>query len=110
MPPSRRELLEETGVEVVPGVLLWARDYIAANHQFADTEGQRHQIELVYACAPTDRDPTEPTAPDTFQIGTVWVRPGEVASLPLYPQAYKPMIQQHLRGRLERVRYLGDVN
>lgn len=106
----RREVLEETGVEVVPGRLLWVRDYIAANHQFAEQEGQRHQIELVYECYPTDRPSIEPKVPDTFQIGTVWVPPGEITALPLYPETYKPWIERHLQGRNEGVAYLGDVN
>jgi hypothetical protein len=95
---------------VEPGPLLWVRDYIAANHQFAEHEGHRHQIELVYACRTTDRLPVEPTVPDTFQIGTVWVPAGELAALPLYPEAYKPWIARHVEGSIDRVPYLGDVN
>ena len=108
-----REVLEETGVRVQPGSLLWVRDYIGANHEFAGFKGQRrlHQVELVFAAEPAPVPVIEPAAPDTHQVGTVWATASQMLELPLKPAAFKPVIEQVLSGSHDApARYLGDVN
>jgi len=54
----RRECLEEIAAEVEPGDLLFVRDYIARNHEFAAEEPETHQLDLMFACTvPADYEP-----------------------------------------------------
>ena len=43
----RREVCEETGYEVTVGDVLFVRDYVGANHQFAAYEPGVHQVEVI---------------------------------------------------------------
>ena len=107
---AAREVWEETGVAIEVGARLWVRDYIARNHEFADLEGHRHQVEFVFRCIPTGPASEPPTVPDDYQVGTVWIDLHEVAAMPLYPAAFKPLIAQLGTEPSSMIRYLGDVN
>ena len=66
----RRECLEEIGDEVEVGRLLFVRDYIAANHEFAPTDPEVHQVELMFACTlPAVDEPAIGATPDSWQSG-----------------------------------------
>lgn len=104
-----REVWEETGVEVVPGQLLFVRDYISTNHQFSAVEGGRHQIELVFSCTPTGLTVPDPPVPDDFQIGVVWVPRAALPSMPMFPAAYRSLVATSSTPN-GRAIYLGDVN
>lgn len=43
-----RECLEEIGTKVTVGDLVFVRDYISANHEFAEYESEVHQVELMF--------------------------------------------------------------
>ena len=45
----RREVLEETGYDVSVGEVVFVRDYIGANHEFAAYEPDVHQVEQLTA-------------------------------------------------------------
>ena len=47
----QRECLEEIGVDVQVGGLLYVRDYIAKNHQFAHESPFFHGLELMFKCS-----------------------------------------------------------
>lgn len=47
----RRECKEEIGVEVKVGDLVLVRDYIGSNHEFAQWDGDVHQVELMLLCS-----------------------------------------------------------
>ena len=46
----RRECHEEIGTEVEVGKLLWVRDYMEKNHEFADLRPGFHQLEIMFEC------------------------------------------------------------
>ena len=70
----RRECLEEIGVGVVIHDILFVRDYMGKNHEFADTDSDVHQVEVMFACtlAGSER-PRVGAAPDTDQLGVEWL-------------------------------------
>jgi len=102
----RRECLEELGCEVRMGPLRFVRDYIAKNHEFAASDPDTHQVELMFACN-LESEPSFATQPDSMQEGFAWL---EVTSLPgcrLYPR----VLEQALGSPATNgVLYLGDVN
>lgn len=103
----RRECLEELGVAVDVGDLLCVRDYIAANHEFADQQTNEHQLELMFACrAPDDYTPRMGHVPDEGQEGVRWLPLRELATARLYPAVLKQVLGGPTKGPI----YLGDVN
>lgn len=101
----RRECLEEIAAEVEPGDLLFVRDYIARNHEFAAEEPEAHQLDLMFACAvPADYEPRIGHVPDNAQTGVRWLPLAELATARIYPAALREAILH------PRVAYLGDVN
>ena len=104
-----RECLEETGVQVRLGPLLFVRDYVAAHHEFADEDPGAHQVELMFRCDLGDGAPELTVGvPDPMQIGAEWVEVSRLPECRLYP---KVLVQLLLDGVvLDGARYLGDVN
>lgn len=104
----KRECLEELGVDVQVGELLFVRDYIARNHEFADQDPDVHQVEIMFACrVPDEYVPRMGSAPDTDQSGAAWLPVRELASARLYPAALKRVLAD---GGGTMQAYLGDVN
>ncbi|MEW6229222.1 MAG: NUDIX domain-containing protein, partial [Bacillota bacterium] len=69
----KRECKEEIGVEVQVGDLLFVRDYIASNHEFAEWDGDVHQLELMFSCTLLDGQvPRNGVQPDTRQVSVEW--------------------------------------
>ncbi len=65
----RRECLEETGAEVEVGELLWMREYISKNHEFAH-EKRVHALNFYFRCrllSPINA--ANASEPDPVQIG-----------------------------------------
>ena len=101
----RRECLEEIAAEVEPGDLLFVRDYIARNHEFAAEEPETHQLDLMFACSvPADYEPRVGHVPDAAQTDVRWLPLSELAAARIYPAALREAILH------PRVAYLGDVN
>ena len=106
----RRECLEEAGADVEVGELMFVRDYIGKNHEFANqgTSATFHQVELMFAC--TMSDPTQirvGLVPDTCQVSVEWLALEKLDRYRLYPLALRPLIANHKPGMTV---YLGDVN
>ncbi len=105
----KRECLEEINVEVAVVALRYMREYIGANHEFAATDGHRHQVEFLFECTiPDDAEPSEGSKPDSGQIGLAWIPLDELHEHPFYPRVLIPHIQRVERE--DRMVYLGDVN
>src|ERR1700682_713778 len=69
-----RECLEETGVRIKVGELVFVRDYIANNHEFANTDKNAHQVELMFLCNVINDDNFgKVTVSDTWQTGVEWL-------------------------------------
>ena len=96
-----RECREELGTAIEIGELLFVRDYIARNHEFA-AEQDGHQLELMFACrVPDDYVARDGNEIDAGQLGVEWIDPGTAR---IYPAALRDAIGRDARG------YLGDVN
>jgi 8-oxo-dGTP diphosphatase len=108
----RRECLEEIGAEVEMGELLYLREYIGRNHEFAAHDGGSHQVEFMFACRLKTRPSHDAaTVPDAWQIGVEWMPLDQLERVLLYPQALIPYLMdgdEHLG--VDRPIYLGDVN
>ena len=104
-----REVLEETGWLVNTGRLILARDYIGANHEFADYEGDVHQIELVFMAEPVQEIEHE-TVHDPWQTGTEWITPERLREVRIYPSVLKGILPEIMAGNYDGPIYLGDVN
>ena len=102
----RRECLEELGCNVHMGRLRFIRDYIAKNHEFAATDPDTHQVELMFQCE-LESEPTAASQPDKGQEGFAWL---ELTTLPgrrLYPRVLE---QELSKPESPEVIYFGDVN
>ena len=107
----QREFLEETGYGVSVGEVLFVRDYIGANHEFAAYEPDVHQVEVMFSCS-VDRSeaPAERTETDEWQVSVDWVRIEDLADLRIFPGALAEFLVGSDRTGLPGARYLGDVN
>ena len=107
----RREVLEETGYGVSVGEVLFVRDYIGANHEFAAYEPDVHQVEVMFSCS-VDRSeaPAEPTEADNWQLSVEWVRIEDLADVRIFPKALAELLVAIGRTSPPGARYLGDVN
>ena len=109
----RRECMEELGVPIQVGELLFVREYIADNHEFAHVDSGFHSVDLMFRCTLTTEDPAfSATLADTYQIGVEWLPLVALDDYPLYPQALKPYLVAlgANPSALKTPIYLGDVN
>jgi len=121
----RREVREEVGREVEVGELLFVREYIGRNHEFAATDAGVHVVDHVFRCtllpersrnragAKVEEPPAafRPVDADPDQVGVEWLPVEALDEYPFRPRA----LQGHLRalargdGPLTPF-YVGDVN
>ena len=110
----RRECLEEIGADVEIGELLYLREYIGRNHEFAVDDGDAHQVEFMFACRLKTRPSHDSaTGPDRWQIGLEWVPLDKLEDSPFYPQSLRPSLRANGHQSTQagdRLIYLGDVN
>jgi ADP-ribose pyrophosphatase YjhB (NUDIX family) len=87
----RREVLEEAGLRVRVGRLLWVREFIAARHLSWGDDG--HTVECIFACVP-EKGATIGTAmvPDDAQLEVRWVPLGEVTGLTMWPATIQHLL------------------
>jgi ADP-ribose pyrophosphatase YjhB (NUDIX family) len=107
----RRETREETGYTVAVHELLWVRDYVAANHDYAflDPPGF-HAVELMYRCTLAHPAAVEPHEADELQIGVEWVTGGRLSDIEFHPRALVGRLQAYLADRtVVRPVYLGET-
>jgi 8-oxo-dGTP pyrophosphatase MutT (NUDIX family) len=107
----KRECLEEVGVRIVIEEILLIREYISAHHEFADTDGNVHQIEFMFRCALNDGErPRTGSVPDIWQTGIAWLPIDRLGEYRFYPTAIIEPLQRLSRGEKVGSCYLGDVN
>ena len=107
----RREVLEETGYAVEVHELLWVRDHIAANHEFADLNPPGfHAVDLLFRCSLAGPAVVEAHEADDYQVGVEWIEADRLREIRLAPAALVPMLEAFLADRtVVRPVYLGDV-
>jgi 8-oxo-dGTP diphosphatase len=104
----RRECREEISCDVVVGEFAFLRDYIGADHEFADHDGGAHQREAYFYCelAPA-AEPRFNGGGDFWQTGIAWIPLGGLLGEPLWPKALAQWLASPEAGRPG---YLGNVN
>ena len=106
----QRECLEEANVLVQPNEVLFIRDYIAKNHEFAEENKQIHQVEIMMRCTLLEeKDAQDASQPDNHQIGIEWIPTSQLKATSLYPKVVKEKIIGFLNGGTT-LGYIGDVN
>lgn len=105
----RRECLEEVGVKVEVGRLLYVREYIGKNHTFSARHAKFHQLEHVFLCTTEDPHACAPGCEtDNHQIGVAWLSLENLEQIRFYPEAVKQYFKD---GSLAVPQtYLGDCN
>lgn len=105
-----RECLEEVGVRVEVGPLLFVREYIGTNHEYAAVDSEFHQVEMVFSCTLLDAaEVGNGHAPDDRQVAVEWIDLARLNEHFFRPRA----LVKHLQSPLvypERPIYIGDVN
>ena len=92
----RRECREEIGSEVIIRDLRFVRDYIGANHEFAFSDSEAHQVELMFLCDLREgTDPRSGDVPDEGQLGIEWLDLDRLDSYRLYPLGLRALIPRH---------------
>lgn len=108
----QREMVEETGLEVQVGNLLFVREYIGKNHENAEMEGDLHVVDHLFHCL-VDHYPETflAKAPDTDQEGIEWLPLNQLAIRRFYPQTLIPhLLELGARSVLSTPVYIGDIN
>ena len=101
----RRECEEEIGCRVFVNDLLWIREYIGRNHEFAAADAATHQVEFYFSCRMEDgANPGIGPKPDAGQVAVEWINLDRLPNTNVYPLS--------LRGEFVAPsrRYFGAVN
>ncbi len=104
----RRECREEIGCDVQVGDFAFLRDYIGADHDFADKDRHVHQQEAYFFCelAP-GAEPQLTSEADTWQTDVAWLPVEDLEDQPLWPQALARWLHSPEDARPG---YVGNVN
>jgi 8-oxo-dGTP diphosphatase len=101
----KRECFEEIDAKVIVGNLLFVRDYISKNHEFAAFDPNFHQVDFFFECTlEPDQIPKNGSNPDSRQLGVHWLPLSDLETAKFYPAKLKTALLTR-----DRV-YLGDVN
>jgi 8-oxo-dGTP diphosphatase len=107
-----RECMEELGVKVEAGRLLWVREFISKNHisdQPMDNQG--HIVEHIFeAFLMENPEKFKPIQPDSTQTAVVWLPIDQLSDVNYYPKELIPMIQGINSGNGTHEVYVGDIN
>ena len=108
-----RECKEEINADIVIGPLQFIREYIGAHHEFAEYDGDVHQIEFMFRCDLEEGQiPANGTLLDIYQVGISWLPVGQLEQYPLYPAVLIELLKNELVDEINPAGpiYLGDVN
>jgi len=105
----RREVKEETSLDVKVDGLLFIREYISEHHEFAGLEPETHQVEFMFACQIDEMSQAMMgEKPDRDQVGVKWLPIAKLMNHRLYPLAVRPLLMEPIENRSSN--YLGDIN
>ena len=104
-----RECMEELGIDISVGRLIYTREYIGKNHQFDHRHNNFHQIEHVFVCAIlNDTGLGNGHEKDKRQVGYRWIQLNELSEYKVLPSPIKSLLQTNDLTLANS--YLGDVN
>lgn len=103
-----RECIEEIGTEVEVNDLVFVREYIGKNHQFAEWDQDIHQVEFYFQCQLINREAVVENGinPDENQVGVEWVDIHQLHEIRIYPDKLAKKIQEGSNSPC----YIGDSN
>ncbi len=104
-----REVREETGIEVLPGPLLWVRELIVALRTDVPFDPAEHALEMMFA-ADFVTDHGDPTEADAYQEAVEWITADELGRVRFFPAAVLPSLVAYMAGGPTGRVYLGDVD
>ncbi|WP_042473516.1 NUDIX domain-containing protein [Bacillus ndiopicus] len=104
-----RECKEEIGAEVEIGELLFVREYIGKNHEFAMYHAQAQQTEFMFLCHIHQDTFDNGSNPDKGQAGTEWLLINDLLDYKLFPQALRTHLISYFESG-KATTYLGDIN
>ncbi|MGN0834633.1 MAG: NUDIX domain-containing protein [Candidatus Spyradosoma sp.] len=106
----RRECAEELGISVEPYKMLYVREYIGKNHDFAARHKHFHQVEVVFACDLVEEGNIgHGSEEDSRQVGYKWIPLSELRETRFFPSLFKTFLND--KNELEiPTDYLGDIN
>jgi len=105
----KRECMEEASIAVEVGDILFVRDYISKNHEFAETDNDAHQVEFMFQCSISeDAEPQMGDGADQWQTGVQWLPLSRLSDFALYPSELKETLAAGI-SKNHNI-YLGDVN
>ncbi len=80
----RREVLEETCMQVEVGRILFVFEYVPSQHRYK--YGAKQSVNVIFECTPQEHSEARmPDVPDKDQIGVCWVPLTDLAHTPLLP-------------------------
>lgn len=104
-----RECKEEIGAEVTVGRLIFIREYIGKNHEFARYDSEAHQVEFMFHCDVEEGySPINGHTPDVYQTGVCWLPLEQLDLYRLYPSVLRNLLKNGVN--VISPIYLGDVN
>ena len=104
-----RECMEELGIDISVGRLIYTREYIGKNHQFDHRHRNFHQIEHVFVCEIlNDSKLGNGHETDKKQIGYRWIKLNKLSDYNVLPSPIKSLLQTDDLTLFNS--YLGDVN
>jgi ADP-ribose pyrophosphatase YjhB (NUDIX family) len=104
-----RECREELSIDVSVADMVCIREYIGKNHEFAESDGDGHSIEFMFACSlPDGAVVANGEEPDESQVGFEWIPLYELETCRFYPRALSRILPDECRK--PHPLYLGDVN
>ncbi|MFJ8066038.1 NUDIX domain-containing protein [Psychrobacillus sp. NPDC096426] len=104
-----RECKEELGAKIEIGELIFVREYIGKNHEFAAYHSHAHQTEFMFLCNINQDTFNKGASPDKGQIGTEWLPINELLEHNLFPQALRPQLISYFNSG-KAPTYVGDIN
>ncbi|MDG4656857.1 NUDIX domain-containing protein [Ectobacillus antri] len=107
----QRECIEEAGIEVKPGDLLFVREYIGKFHEHAAFDSHLHQMEFMFWCeALTEPNKQRASQLDEGQIDVVWLPLADIEKYRFYPQELRASLRQRFLNEDAGRVYLGSIN
>ncbi len=102
-----RECVEEIGQEVGVEELLFVREYIGRNHQFAEWDSDIHQVEFYFRCRLKNPESAMGNGvhPDEHQVGVEWIPLDRLNEIRVYPST----LAEKIRLGVYDACYVGDV-
>jgi 8-oxo-dGTP diphosphatase len=107
-----RECLEELGVQVAVGPLIWVREFISKNHvENQKDEDRIHIVEHIFEVF-LEKVPKhfQPLSPDSTQLEIQWLPIDRLSEYNYYPREIIPLIQEKSQSKDSEITYVGDIN